>query len=60
MAQKKCPCKTKAAKHKKKAAKSGGRVAPVRAPVSTKVHHTKSSAKVTEPNLNRGRIQYKF
>ena len=56
MAQKKCPCK-KAAKHKKAA---NGRVAPVRAPTSTRVHHTKNSAKVGVPNINRGRITYQF
>ena len=46
-----CPCKNK----KKRNPKSS-----VKAPNSTKVHHTKSSVKVTNPNLNRGRIQYNF
>ena len=40
MPQKSCPSKR---------AKSGNRVPPVKAPVSSKVHHTKSSAKVAEP-----------
>ena len=50
-------CKACARKAKGKAA---GRAKPVTAPPSTKVHRSKSSSKVAEPNLNRGRIQYRF
>ena len=40
--------------------KNHGRVNAVKAPSTTRVTHSKSSSKVAEPNLNRGRIQYKF
>lgn len=51
-----CPCQHKRGKK----GKATGRANPVKAPTSTRVTHSKSSVKVAEPNLNRGRIQYKF
>ena len=57
MAHKKCPCKAKAAKHRKPHKKSNdGRVAPVKAPKSTKPHQKKTSASATI--MDRGRIMY--
>ena len=57
MQHKKCPCKKKAAPKRNKGNK--GRVPPVKAPVSSKVHHSKSSSKVSDANMHRGRIMYK-
>lgn len=65
-----CGCKQKAAKKApkkaapKKAApkkpRAARRVKPVKAPNMSKVSTSKSSAKVEEPNLHRGRIVYNF
>ena len=70
-----CGCKQKAAKKAKAAPKkpraapkkaapkkprAAKRVKPVKAPNMSKVSTSKSSAKVEEPNLHRGRIVYNF
>ena len=53
-------CKACASTKGKGKNKNNGRVNAVKAPSTTRVTHSKSSSKVAEPNLNRGRIQYKF
>ena len=68
-----CGCKKTAAKKAKAAPKKAApkkaapkkpraakRVKPVKAPNMSKVSTSKSSAKVEEPNLHRGRIVYNF
>ena len=61
--KKKCPCKKANMGKRSKAAvvdKSQRQMTVIRAPISTKVHHTKNSTQIAQPKLNRGRVQYQF